>query len=161
MHIDAYSPRVHKALWNAVCGVAGTTMSFVEFKTKPRSSMVSFSSRMRWTMTETSSLPGMGCSLYVIPTGCCSDLMYFSDWQWLLFAVFRKSQPPLFILLLNSIMFAPSWRHCLPSSTPFFLSFPRSNERGLRFTLKRRTNGLFFMSSADLWGQSLLIEAWG
>lgn len=44
-----------------------------------------------------------GSSCYIIPNDPHNDLMYFSDWQWLLFAVFRKSQPPLFILLFKSI----------------------------------------------------------
>lgn len=68
----------------------------------------------------------MASSCYVIPNDLYSDLMYFSDWQWLLFAVFRKSQPPWFILLFNSmecsLYLTPSF-HCSPL-LPFFF-FPR------------------------------------
>lgn len=65
------------------------------------------------------------------PKWLVCDLMHFSDWQWFLFTMFGKSQPPLFILLFNSIECLLYLRHVvfpLQLCTSFFLSFPMRHQ---------------------------------
>lgn len=95
----------------------------------------------------------MGSSHYVILDGFYRDLMHFSDWQWLLFTVFRKSQPPLLILLFNSI-FALSETHCLSPQplASFCVFFPMRDECRLQYRLRRRTN--CFVYASDLWAEA-------
>lgn len=83
-----------------------------------------------------------------------SDLMHFSEGRWLLLTVSRKSQPPLFILLFNSIECLLYLRRTIFPPPPLASCvFPMRDERRLQFILKSRTNGFFFMYASDLWGQ--------
>lgn len=105
----------------------------------------------------------MGSSCYVIPNDLYSDLMYFSDWQWLCSACLgNPSLPyPFFYLTaynLRSILV------CLFPATPCYpFSFLFSRDMNVDYNSywKAEQMASFFYVCLDIWGQSILIVAYG